>query len=363
MICRICSNKISKYELKFKNYPISLWPCSHKIRNYKKDLKLFFCKKCSLMQLQRFSKEEINKFYENESKVLSNDSLLVERYKCINQNIPKNRNKKILEVGVGRNNILKYFTKSERWLADYNFDNNYKNFKLLKGDFVDIKLKKKYFDYIFFFHTLEHIEKPKKFLKKIFFSLKDEGKIFVEVPNSKIYLKSNSSYAFFFQHQILLTEKNLKKLMAICGFKFEKSLQPKKKDILLYSFLKSKKINFQTLGKDKNYIKSIYKKIQKDVSKCKKFIKKNKSKNIGIYGCGGTSLTLFYHLKKEKIKIKYFYDGDKRKINKFIPMTNSKVSDPKYISQNKLDVIIFTNNNLFKVFKNKYKKIKTLCLI
>ena len=145
MICRICSNKILKYELKFKDYPISLWPCSYKMRNDKKDLKLFFCKKCGLMQLQRFSKEEINKFYKNESKVLSNESLLFERYKCINQNISNNQNKKILEVGGGRNNILKYFTKSERWLADYNFDNNYKNFKLLKGDFVDIKLKKKIF--------------------------------------------------------------------------------------------------------------------------------------------------------------------------------------------------------------------------
>ena len=51
--------------------------------------------------------------------------------------------------------------------------------------------------------------------------------------------------------------------MSICGFKFEKSLQSKKKDILLFSFLKSKKINFQAQGKDKNYIKLIYKKFKK----------------------------------------------------------------------------------------------------
>ena len=112
MICRCCSNKIQKYELRFKDYPISLWPCSYSLRAAAKDLILFYCNKCSLIQLQRFSKNEMKKFYENESKVLSNESLLLERYRCINKIISKNQICKILEVGGGRNNILKYFSNT-----------------------------------------------------------------------------------------------------------------------------------------------------------------------------------------------------------------------------------------------------------
>ena len=360
MICRICSNKIPKYEIKFKNYPISLWPCSYKMRTNKKDLKLFFCNRCSLMQLQRFSKKEIKKFYENESKILFNEAQLSERYKSVAKIISNNNNKKILEVGGGRNNILKYFSKTEKWLADYNFDKKYKNFRLLKGDFSNTKIKKKYFDYIFFFHTLEHIENPKKFLKKIHDSLVDNGKVIIEVPNSKIYLKNNSAYAFFFQHQMIFTEKSLKKLMTLYGFKFEKSLQLKRKDILLFSFSKSKNDNYQE--KSLNYLKPIYQNIYKNVEKCEKFIKRYKPHKIAIYGCGGTSLTLFYHLKMNNIKINYFYDNDKRKVRKYIPMTNFKVSNPKSILQDKPDIIIFTNKNLSILFKNKFKKIKILCL-
>lgn len=361
MICRCCSNKIQKYELRFKDYPISLWPCSYSLRAAAKDLILFYCNKCSLIQLQRFSKNEMKKFYENESKVLSNESLLLERYKCINKIISKNQICKILEVGGGRNNILKYFSKTERWLADYNFDKNYKNFNLLKGDFTNIKIKKNYFDYIFFFHTLEHIENPKKFLKKVRYSLVDNGKVIVEVPNSKIYLKKIPAYAFFFQHQMLFNEKSLKKLMMYCGFKYEKSLQSNNKDILLFSFSKSEKLNYKIKGT--NYLKPIYQKILTNIKRCKEFIKKNNSRKIAIYGCGGAFLTLFYHLKLSNVKIDYFYDNDKRKINKYIPMTNFKVSNPKFILQDKPDTVIFTNKNLLKIFRNKFKKLKTLCLI
>ena len=88
------------------------------------------------MQLQRFSKEEINKFYENESKVLSNDSLLVERYKCINQNIPKNRNKKILEVGGGSGYLSLLLALSNYKISLYDVTEGYYLFQnLLFGSF------------------------------------------------------------------------------------------------------------------------------------------------------------------------------------------------------------------------------------
>ena len=145
-------------------------------------LNAYSCEECNLLQLQRFGQEKVLKFYEGPQYIIENNKLLKERYKLITRRITKKefKNKKILEIGGGRNNILKYFKDSKKYINDISIVNkNLKNVKKIPGVFSKKKFKKKYFDYIFFFHTLEHIEDPKLFLKDVYKILKDCGKIII----------------------------------------------------------------------------------------------------------------------------------------------------------------------------------------
>ena len=213
-----------------------------------------------------------------------------------------------LEIGGGRNSILKSFKCINGYISDLNFKNKEKNFRYFKKIFLKTKFKKNFFDYIFFFHTLEHIENPGIFLNKVRENLKHSGFVILEVPNINYHIKNNSSYAIFFQHQSLFNLKSLTNIMNLNGFKFVKLLNNKNnKEVILAIFKKDKfkkklhkkKYNVEILSK-------IINNIQTKVKKLKSIIIKNNFSNIGIYGCGGNSLTMHYHVKQESIDVKYF---------------------------------------------------------
>ena len=51
----------------------------------------------------------------------------------------------------------------------------------------DLSLYKNYFDYVFLFHVFEHLENPDEILKKLKKNFKKNGRIILEIPNSKIF--------------------------------------------------------------------------------------------------------------------------------------------------------------------------------
>ena len=358
MNCRCCNQKIKIPSLIYKKYPLYLWPCSKNVKNKSLDLKVFFCGSCNLTQLQRFNNNYIKKFNSQSSNILFDKNLLIKRAKLLKKNIKNYKRKKILEIGGGRNPILNYFTNIRGYISDLSIDEQNRKFKYIKKDFNNSAYKKKFFDYIFFFHTLEHIEDPKKFLSKVHYSLKKDGRIILEVPNLRYFSKYNPSYAFFFQHQSLFTLNSLTNILRINGFEPTRKIN-KSNDVILLICKKSE--NFKVFKKEnKNIILKINNNIKKRVEKIKKLINKNKYKNLAIYGCGGNSLTFFYHLKK-LVKVKYFYDSSKNKENKFIPLTNNNVKFPQNIKSNKSNLILFSNKKLMKLVKRKNPKINTFC--
>ena len=359
--CRSCNNRIFKHEIKLIKYPVSLWPCKKEQSKKGLDLMVYFCKKCSLTQLQRFNNQTIYSFYKNKSKVLDNEYLIKNRVSKIKKIIKRDNNLKFLEIGGGRNNILKYFKNSKRWICDFDIEKIEKNINIIKSDFNNFTSKKKYFDYIFFFHTLEHIENPRNFLINVFDKLKDNGKIILEVPNIKYYTKKKPYYAFFFQHQSLFSLISLKNLMKVCSFKFEKLLSKKNDEVILIVFSKSnsKSDNFI---KDINIVYRLKSKIKNRVKKIKKIIDKKNIKKIALYGCGGTSMTFFYYLRKAKILVDGFYDNDIRKFNLYIPNTKKKVKNGKKFNFNLYDLVLTTSNSLRAFLYKKSRKINILSL-
>ena len=74
-ICRNCGYKFLKPKLIFKNHPIPLWPTIKKLKNNKSTLKVYECKSCLLIQLQRFRNKDVIKFYEPEQFIIEDKNL------------------------------------------------------------------------------------------------------------------------------------------------------------------------------------------------------------------------------------------------------------------------------------------------
>jgi len=355
MICRNCNKNLKKPILNFKKYPVSLWPCSKILSKKLASLKIYCCSKCSLSQLQRFTKKSMNLFYKNESKVLPNKNLIKSRVSKIKKHIGQLTNLKVLEIGGGRNDVVSYFNFKEKYVCDFDIEKKIKKTIIINSNFEKIKGFEHYFDYIFFFHTLEHIENPNTFLSNIYKKLKPNGKIILEVPNYKYYLSKIPYYAFFFQHQMLFTNKSLKNLMASNNFIIEKNLSSKNKDIIISVFNKGDS-KYSEFPKEKSILKKITYKINKKILNLKKFIKKNKIKNIAVYGSGGVSMTLHYHLKQKNIKVNSFYDNDFRKFNLYVPGTNNRIKKGSTFNEKYYDLILTTNEDLKNYLRRKLKK-------
>ena len=84
---------------------------------------------------------------------------------------------------------------------------------------------KRNFDVITLFHVLEHIPRQVDSLKQIKKKMNKGGKIIIEVPSAKDYLISLDQlpefkkFTFWSEHLILHTEKSLKKILTVSGFK------------------------------------------------------------------------------------------------------------------------------------------------
>ena len=83
-------------------------------------------------------------------------------------------------------------------------------------------------------------------------------------------------------------------------------------------------------------------------------------KKIALYGCGGASMTFFYHLKKNNIKIENFYDNDVRKKGLYIPNYHKKVINGNKFKSELYDLVITTNTSIKSFLHKKNKGINII---
>ena len=93
-----------------------------------------------------------------------------------------------------------------------------------------------YFDFIHFWHVLEHVLEPMKVLKKIYRWLKPGGILNLGTPSpnivySTIYPKFTGYYSLGTEHTFIFPQKSLKSILESIGFKIESHM--------VYSTLKS----------------------------------------------------------------------------------------------------------------------------
>ena len=93
-----------------------------------------------------------------------------------------------------------------------------------KGNFLSVKNNKKY-DLITFNKVLEHVVNPAKMLEKAKSLLKENGRIYIELPNGKEALRKDSVInreEFFLEHYTIFTVESVRFLSKISKLKVER---------------------------------------------------------------------------------------------------------------------------------------------
>jgi 2-polyprenyl-3-methyl-5-hydroxy-6-metoxy-1,4-benzoquinol methylase len=259
------------------------------------------------------------------------------------------KNQKILDIGCGPGTGLKAFVKRnivhgiepDISRAKIAKKNKIKVFNYSLKDFF--KKKKKKYDVIILFHTLEHMFNPKETIKIIERLLTKNGKLIIEVPNFKDYVKSWHD-ALYLAHNQNFNLLSLNKLLIK-----EKFLPTE----IFYTRYKNQEKNICSV-----YIKKIAKKeIEKELlnlldiklnyRKVKKIYNNSHSKCINININEINDLSLTY---KPSMNIhRNIRDNIIERKIKF----NKKIKKYEVFNKTKVNIINNTINNNYELFLDK----------
>lgn len=168
--------------------------------------------------------------YHRDKEYLDNESLFrnifLKRYYLIRRFI--NKKGSVLDIGCTNGVFLDIF-KEKGWKTlgiEPSVNGKIareKGHEIKEGYFESLKITKRHFDLVILNHTLEHMDSPTSVLKKVNNILKDDGVIFVDVPNfgglgSKI-LGRRWPYLLPDEHKHQFTKQELEMLFKNCGFK------------------------------------------------------------------------------------------------------------------------------------------------
>ncbi|MEI0794368.1 class I SAM-dependent methyltransferase [Brachyspira pilosicoli] len=184
-ICKVCSSNHYKKIGEIKN----IW------KEYKD---VYQCDECSLYFIDSPTDEEINSLYKNEyhnniknklfeiAKSKMRYARSLSQFNFIKQTIDL-KNKDICEIGAFDGLLLSLFKKNNNNVFGYELNDDARVYAKKKYD-IDLKenfleSKSKY-DIIILSHVIEHFREPKEILIKIKSMLKENGFIYIEVPNS-----------------------------------------------------------------------------------------------------------------------------------------------------------------------------------
>lgn len=183
--CKVCSSNHYKKIGEIKN----IW------KEYKD---IYQCDECSLYFIDSPTDEEINSLYKNEyhnniknklfeiAKSKMRYARSLSQFNFIKQTIDL-KNKDICEIGAFDGLLLSLFKKNNNNVFGYELNDDARVYAKKKYDidleenFLESKSK---YDIIILSHVIEHFREPKEILIKIKSMLKENGFIYIEVPNS-----------------------------------------------------------------------------------------------------------------------------------------------------------------------------------
>ena len=388
--CRLCGNKdiIRVFNLGYTPLANSYSNknVSSKLKKYPLGLNL--CNGCGHLQLSHSVKPE--KMFSNYLYKTNTSYKNFLHFKNYANKIKKKfsrKGDKILDIASNDGTFLNFFNKKKFFRVGIDPAKNLKKLTTSKGiiqidDFftekTSFKIKKKYqkFDIITANHVCAHVEDLNDFFKGVKNLLKDDGIFIFEVSYRGSVLKKNTFDTIYHEHldyHALSPISKFIKKFNLKLFDFEiteaqggslrvyvsKNLRIRNKKKIKNQLIKEKKIY-------KLFNINTYKIFREKINNCKvqlqRILKDFDKKNYNIAGYGAaaktTTLLNYFNLNKNKT-IKFIFDDNKLKQGLYLPGTQIKILDPRYLFRENLDIlIIFAWNYSDIIIKNIKKKLK-----
>lgn len=354
--CRSCNSDSLTLTAKRKSFPLYIWPLQSTETTKFKDIELFVCNHCGYMQLQNLDSKTISEIYRDEAFNIDNVAQNQIRYELISGGeLNKFANKKVLEIGGGRNSFVQSLPKNtEKWVADFTIDKSVDSMLSgsFIGDFNSIEITEKGFDFICMFHVLEHFNNPSMALKKIKGLLKKNGSLFIEVPNFGYECKELPFYTLFHMHISLFSEISLKTMMSRHGFNCVRF--HKKNDVLLAEFnVGSKKKTENHKNHSMDLINLLDSNIEKIDKKLKEITKTFEDEKVAIFGAGGSTTLFLYNFPFLIEKISCAIDNNEKKWGRFICDGKIPVFSYKEFTNQDINKVILLDENHIKYINEK----------
>lgn len=167
--------------------------------------------------------------YHRDKDYLENESMFrnifKKRFNVIKKYHLAGGTKTVLDIGCSNGVFLDLFAGSETWGVEPSGSGEVakkKGHKILKTTFEKASLPENYFDLVIINHTLEHMDDPQAVLTKVFGLLKNNGILFVDVPNAGSLgariLGKRWPYLLPKEHKSQFTKESLNKLLKDNGF-------------------------------------------------------------------------------------------------------------------------------------------------
>ena len=388
--CRLCGNKdiIRVFDLGYTPLANSYSNknVSSKLKKYPLGLNL--CNGCGHLQLSHSVKPE--KMFSNYLYKTNTSYKNFLHFKNYANKIKKKfsrKGDKILDIASNDGTFLNFFNKKKFFRVGIDPAKNLKKLTTNRGiiqidDFftekTSFKIKKKYqkFDIITANHVCAHVENLNDFFRGVKNLLKDDGIFIFEVSYRGSVLKKNTFDTIYHEHldyHALSPISKFIKKFNLKLFDFEiteaqggslrvyvsKNLRIRNKKKIKNQLIKEKKIY-------KLFNINTYKIFREKINNCKvqlqRILKDFDKKNYNIAGYGAaaktTTLLNYFNLNKNKT-IKFIFDDNKLKQGLYLPGTQIKILDPRYLFRENLDIlIIFAWNYSDIIIKNIKKKLK-----
>ncbi len=299
------------------------------------DINNVICKNCGLIfQNPIMDREKLISFYENQYRHTVTDERggnVRNEQKNYLEKYLNGRKGSILDIGSFEGYYLKLY-KEEGWetegvepskeAAEISMKKN--GIKVYDDMFENIDFKGKKFDVISIRHVLEHVDNPLITLELIKKHLKDDGILFLEVPDISRFDFYNIADAFDFQHIYNFSQNTMKNYLKKTGFEiigFDNNL---KYAGMRFVCKKGEKKEIENDFSDNLLIVLNYKnKRDENLNFMKKMLEEKRkewekeNKKIYIYGAGFHTAQLFQEvINKEMFNIKGLFDMSKDKDGK-----------------------------------------------
>lgn len=213
------------------------------------------------------------------------------------------------------------------------------------------------YDGFYTMNFLEHIPKPKEFLKSISSNLTKDGYGLVEVPNGDFIFKKYMFSEFMLDHLSYFSKDSLCRMLELSGFEVVSCKVIWHEYILSAIVKKRKPISVQKFKTEQTRL----------VEEAKAYVREmqRKGKKIALWGAGHQALA-FLSLAKLQTDLECVIDSAEFKQNKFTPATHLPIVAPSKIEELKIGAIIVMagsySDEVQRMIQKNYKQIDTKVL-